>query len=505
MKGAIILALVACSAAVQPRAHYERLDPKLEFPKIHGQYIVVLESIAEHSLGVQNHFAELKAVGGEVKYNYHISNDNDVAKDFLGYHIIVKDGDTAVLEYIKSRVGKEVKYIEQDSTVRASESCDTQHSATWGIVRTVNRDNSNDGEYTYNEEHTGEDVVAYIIDTGIATDNEDFEDRAIWGADFATNPSPGTDGNGHGTHVASTVMGKTYGLAKKALGVGVAVLSAEGSGSTAGVIAGIDWSVADAKKRGKRAVGNMSLGGGFSRALNDAVAAGYHAGFAMIVAAGNESNDACGVSPASEATAYTVMSTTNSDRMSGFSNYGDCCDIAAPGSDITAAWIGATTATRTISGTSMASPHVCGVAAKLLSIKDYSPQELFDEITRLATPNTITGIPSGPNLFLFKDCASGGPTPPPSPTPPPPPTPPTPPPTPKPTSTCDAVPASSRWFCGGRDYLTQASCEAAISAGADCCWSQEPITAIWCYDRMPFPPAGNVTVSSLRGANALTA
>jgi subtilisin family serine protease len=151
--------------------------------------------------------------------------------------------------------------------------------------------------------------------------------------------------------------------------VGVAVLSAEGSGSTAGVIAGIDWSVADAKKRGKRAVGNMSLGGGFSRALNDAVAAGYHAGFAMIVAAGNESNDACGVSPASEATAYTVMSTTNSDRMSGFSNYGDCCDIAAPGSDITAAWIGATTATRTISGTSMASPHVCGVAAKLLSIK----------------------------------------------------------------------------------------------------------------------------------------
>jgi subtilisin family serine protease len=189
MKGAIILALVACSAAVQPRAHYERLDPKLEFPKIHGQYIVVLESIAEHSLGVQNHFA---AVGGEVKYNYHISNANDVAKDFLGYHIIVKDGDTAVLEYIKSRVGKEVKYIEQDSTVRASESCDTQHSATWGIVRTVNRDNSNDGEYTYNEEHTGEDVVAYIIDTGIATDNEDFEDRAIWGADFATNPSPGT-------------------------------------------------------------------------------------------------------------------------------------------------------------------------------------------------------------------------------------------------------------------------------------------------------------------------
>jgi hypothetical protein len=191
LRATVFLALSALCVAQVPEGHYDRQDPKLLFGKINGQYIVVLQSEPEHTLAVQEHFTALKAAGGVVKHNYHITNE-DVSKEFLGYHIVLEEGQTAPLDYIQSRIGKEVKYIEQDSEVRHHEaSCTTQAGSTWGIVRTTNRNNGNDGKYTYNEEHSGEDVVTYIIDTGIETTNEDFEDRAIWGADFANDPSPG--------------------------------------------------------------------------------------------------------------------------------------------------------------------------------------------------------------------------------------------------------------------------------------------------------------------------
>jgi subtilisin family serine protease len=468
---------------------------------------VVLSAASEHRDTIEHHLSTVQGHDdATINHNYHIKNSEDPTKEFIGYHLIVTDEDTsAALKYVQSRVGQEVKYMEKNSVVKHSRigkpsaSCNTQEKATWGIVRTQERDNKVGADaYTYNTANEGEGVVAYIIDTGIATDNVDFEGRATWGADFANTPSPGTDLNGHGTHVASTTMGGTFGIAKKATAVGVAVLSSSGSGTMAGVIAGVDWSVKHAEETGKKgkAVGNMSLGGGNSPALDDAVNAGHNAGFPMVTAAGNESTDGCRSSPGAAEHAFNVMSTTKSDSMSGFSNFGACTDIAAPGSDITAAWVGSTIATRTISGTSMAAPHVCGVAAKLLSGGEYTPDQLFKEIIDLATPDLINGLgANSPNLLLFKDCESGippAPTPPTPPPTPPPPTPPTAAPTPPPTYACEAVPPASRYPCGGRTFTSEAAC---MAAPGNCCWSQDPIIAIWCYDA-PASGSSNKTLTA---------
>ena len=196
-------------------------------------------------------------------------------------------------------------------------------------------------------------------------EHNDFERRAIWGFDSVDNPSPETDENGHGTHVAGTVMSKTYGLAKAATAVAVRVLGADGSGSYAGVIAGVNFVAKDGK--GKKAVANMSLGGGKSAAMNNAVAAAVKAGIPFVVAAGNEAQDACNVSPASEPSAITVMCSNSADNFCSFSNYGRCTDMIAPGQSITSTWINGPFSDNTISGTSMSAPHVAGVAAKIIS------------------------------------------------------------------------------------------------------------------------------------------
>ena len=327
-----------------------------------------------------------------------------------------------------------------------------------------------------------------------ATDNVEFEGRATWGADFASDPSPGTDENGHGTHVAGTVCGKLYGVAKASECVGVAVLGPTGSGSFEGVIAGIGWSADEAAKKPKgKSVANMSLGGGKSQAVNDAVDAAFNAGLPMFLAAGNEYQDACNVSPASAENGYTVMSSTSSDGFSSFSNYGTCCDIIAPGSGITAAWIGNPDAINTISGTSMASPHVCGVAAKILSGADgMEPAELYKTLTGYGTDGKISQVPTRAetiNLNLYMGCESAPPTPAP-PTPVPPPTPPTPaPPTPPPTPAgpnC-AVVSGDKTQCGGRPgrpIMDETSC-LAFGGGDTCCWDGDSGKDLWCYSPAP--------------------
>jgi subtilisin family serine protease len=488
---------------------YKPDDPNVKFPKIRNEYIVVMSAASEHRANLESHLTEVASHDdATINHNYHIKNQENPDKEFIGYHLIVTDEETsAALKYVQSRVGLEVKYVEKNSVVKHSRigeskpSCDSQSGATWGITRTVSRANKAGAtDYSYNAALQGEGVVAYIIDTGIATENVDFEGRATWGADFANTPSPGTDQNGHGTHVASTVCGVTFGLAKKATCVGVAVLSSSGSGTMAGVIAGVDWSIKNSEETGKKgkSVGNMSLGGGNSAALDDAVNAGHEAGFPMVTAAGNESTDGCSSSPGAAKNAFNVMSTTRSDSMSGFSNFGKCTDIAAPGSDITAAWVGSNIATRTISGTSMAAPHVAGVAAKILSSGDFTPDSLFKEILDLATPDLIQNLGrDSPNLLLFKDCESGippAPTPPTPPPTPPPPTPPTPAPTKAPTYACSAVPARERYPCGGRTYVSEAAC---ASAPGNCCWSQDPITAIWCYDAPASGSANSTLIADM--------
>merc|ERR1712086_339522 len=213
------------------------------------------------------------------------------------------------------------------------------------------------------------------------------------------------DCNGHGTHCAGTVLGTTYGVAKKANLYGVRVLGCSGSGSNSGILAGVNWSVSNAKRTGRPSVLSMSLGGGKSSSSNRAVASAKNQGLTVVVAAGNESTDACSKSPASEQSVITVASSTSSDGRSSFSNYGSCVDIFAPGSQIKSAWIGGSTRTNTISGTSMATPHVAGAAALELELmkresRGSSPDDVWRRMQARATPNKIKDVRRSPNLLL---------------------------------------------------------------------------------------------------------
>ncbi|HUP61905.1 MAG TPA: S8 family serine peptidase [Thermoanaerobaculia bacterium] len=300
-----------------------------------------------------------------------------------------------------------VAYVEQDQVVTADA---TQSSATWGIDRIDQRDLPLSGTYTYN--YTGSGVKAYIIDTGIRRTHSEFGGRAIHGYTAISDGRGSDDCNGHGTHVAGTVGGATYGVAKGVTLVAVRVLDCNGSGTTTGVIAGVDWVTSD-HASGAAAVANMSLGGGASTSLDDAVRRSISDGVTYAIASGNSNADACNYSPARVAEALTVNSSTNTDARSSFSNWGTCTDLFAPGSSITSAWYTSDTATNTISGTSMAAPHVAGVVALYLHQNGYqSPATVHSAINNNATPNKITSAGSGsPNRLLYSLWGSSTPAP----------------------------------------------------------------------------------------------
>ncbi|MFF7437379.1 S8 family serine peptidase [Streptomyces sp. NPDC008122] len=273
---------------------------------------------------------------------------------------------------------------------------------SWGLDRIDQAGLPLDSSYTY--PNTAANVHAYIIDTGIRTTHTDFGGRANWGIN-TTGDGVDEDCQGHGTHVAGTTAGSKYGVAKEAQLVAVKVLNCSGSGTTEGVIAGIDWVTANAVKP---AVANMSLGGARSQAMNDAVARSTAAGITYAVAAGNENADACGVSPASEPSAITVGATTGADARASFSNYGTCLDIFAPGTVITSAWNTSDTATDTLNGTSMASPHVTGAAALIAAQNPtWTPQQIRDAMVSEATTGIVTGPEVGsPNKLLHTTASS---------------------------------------------------------------------------------------------------
>ena len=287
-----------------------------------------------------------------------------------------------------------VKYIEQDQTVSIGA---TQTGATWGLDRVDQTALPLNGTYNYTQ--TGAGVDAYIFDTGIRLDHADFGGRAVAGYDAFGGNS--VDGNGHGTHVAGTVGGTAYGVAKNTRLIAVRVLDNSGSGSWSGVVAGIDWAVAHHGTT--PAVGNMSLGGGASTAVDDAVRRAIADGITMCVAAGNSAANASNYSPARVTDAITVGATTSGDGFASYSNFGSVVDILAPGSSITSAWYTSSTATTTISGTSMATPHVAGAAALYLQANPgTSPASVQSALKSMATPNKITNVPSGtPNLLLY--------------------------------------------------------------------------------------------------------
>ncbi|GAA0651755.1 serine protease [Streptomyces thermocarboxydovorans] len=280
---------------------------------------------------------------------------------------------------------------------------------SWGLDRVDQRNLPLNSSYAYPDK-AGEGVTAYVIDTGVRISHNDFGGRASNGYDAVDNDNVAQDGHGHGTHVAGTVAGSSYGVAKKAKIVAVRVLNNSGSGTTAQVVAGIDWVARNAVKP---AVANMSLGGGADSALDTAVRNAIASGVTFVVAAGNESTDASTKSPARVTEAITVGATTSSDARAGYSNYGSVLDLFAPGSSITSAWRTSDTATNTISGTSMASPHVAGAAALYLADNpSASPSQVSTALTSAATTGVVGNPGSGsPNRLLY--VGDGGTTPPP--------------------------------------------------------------------------------------------
>ncbi len=362
--------------------------------RIEGQYIVVFKpdtlappmGIAQ--VGAMRMATENAAV--DLASRFSVNVDRVYHNALQG--MVVRGDERTIARLMKD---PRVAFVEEDGMMYLNP---TQSGATWGLDRSDQRSLPLNGTYIY--DYTASNVRAYVIDSGVHASHTDFGGRVLAGA-TAINDGRGTgDCNGHGTHVAGTIAGATWGVAKAARIVPVRVFGCTGGSANSTIISGIDWVRTNAVKP---AVANMSLGGGASSATDTATNNLINSGVTVVVAAGNDNANACNYSPARVANAVTVGSTASNDSRSSFSNFGTCVNIFAPGSSIRSAWYTSNTATNTISGTSMASPHVAGAAALYLGrFPTSSPATVRTWLYNNATTNVLTGIGTGsPNRLLY--------------------------------------------------------------------------------------------------------
>lgn len=383
---AALFCAVSMAQAVDPKPSHEFSSGKV----IANRYIVTFrQSVANPALEADN---LMQGRGGQIHFRF-----NNAIKGFAA---------TIPADAINSiRNNPNVQSIELDAEVNLNQLVSPQNQVTWGLDRVDQRDRPLDSQYYF--QYNGSAVTAFVIDTGIRSDHIEFVGRIVTGYTAVSDGNGTNDCNGHGTHVSGTIGGTTWGVAKAVKLAPVRVLDCEGSGTLSGVIAGIDW-VAGSSAR--PAVANLSLGSSKSSTVNVAVAGAYNKGVTMVVAAGNSNADACLYSPSSEPTAITVGATTSSDARASYSNYGTCVDVFAPGSSITSAWNTSSTATNTISGTSMASPHVAGIAALALSANPSAkPSAVTQFILSNSSLNKLSSIGTGSPNKLAYSMASGGP------------------------------------------------------------------------------------------------
>ncbi|MFC8496113.1 S8 family peptidase [Streptomyces sp. NPDC057235] len=384
---AAIAALAAAAGAALFGISFANATPEPEMGTIYGadaatavsgSYIVMLSEKVDK--------AELaKQYGGKLQRSFNSTINGFSANELSETEAKRLAADPAVAKVV------------QNKTFRISAT--QQRPPSWGLDRIDQAQAVGDNAYTY-PDSAGDGVTAYVIDTGVRVTHKDFGGRASSGFDAVDRDNDANDGNGHGTHVAGTIAGTSHGVAKKAKIVGVRVLNNSGSGTTDQVIAGIDWVVANRKGP---AVANMSLGGGVDPALDAAVRKAVASGVTFAIAAGNEARDATQSSPARVTEAITVASSTATDGQSSFSNYGPVVDIYAPGSNITSTWHESDSATNVMSGTSMATPHVAGVAALYLAgHPEATPGEVAAALTRGATQGAISNATPGTTNNLLK-------------------------------------------------------------------------------------------------------
>ncbi|MDC4177920.1 S8 family peptidase [Acinetobacter baumannii] len=352
---------------------------------IKNQYIVILNKDAGPSKDFAQNIAKQHA--GKVLQSY-----DTVLKGFAIY--LPDTAGTAFIEAMKKN--PQVLSVESDTIVNIDAT--TQSNPDWGIDRIDQKALPLNSTYSYLQ--TGSGTTAYIVDTGILSSHQEFSGRVLSGYTAISDGNGTTDCNGHGTHVAGTVGGTTYGVAKSVNLVPIRILGCDGSGASSNVIAGLDWILKNGKKP---AVVNMSLGGATSSSLDSAVENLFNNGYVMVVAAGNSNTDACSSSPARVSKAITVAATDNTDTRASYSNYGSCVDIFAPGSQINSSWIGSNTATKILNGTSMATPHVAGVVAEMLqSTPTASPQTISTNLLNQASSNVVKNPSGSPNRLLYK-------------------------------------------------------------------------------------------------------